>query len=112
MAKSVRQQLADVKEKIEKLQAEQTVLEGKLSNEVDPAQVVPGAVIEFPYGKGENKRTVVGQVVGRKDAEAGSKGGDLVKVAVGEGFEAFFATIYPNQVTKIVQAVEPAAQAT
>lgn len=107
MAKSIRQQIADAVAKRDALNVTIASLEAKVGDEVDTAQVQAGRTVTFNYGKGETKKVLTGIVLGRKDAEAGSKGGDLVKVAVGEGFDALIVTIYPAQVTRI----EPVAQA-
>lgn len=103
MAKSIRQQIADIDTQIAKLQAKRDELVPQAANEVDTSEVQQGRTVTFKYGKGENVRVLTGLVLGRKDAEPGAKGGDLVKVAIGSGFDAQIVTIYPNQVT----AVEP-----
>lgn len=104
MAKTLKQQITEIDDKIAELQVKKVGLEAKLADIVDPDMVVAGANIEFEYGKGDGRRTLLGTVLGRKNAEAGAKGGDLVKVAVGEGFDAQIVTISPNVVTKIVAA--------
>lgn len=108
MAKTIRQQITDIDTAIAKLQVKRVELEGKLASEVDTAAVQPGRTVTFEYGKGENKRTLTGLVLGRKDAEPGTKGGDLVKVAVGEGFDAQIVTIYPSNVSAIAPLPEVA----
>lgn len=110
MAKSLRVQIADIDAKIEKLQVERVGLEAKLGDEVDTSAVQKGVSITFNYGKAPNVRSLDGLVLGRKDAEPGTKGGDLVKVAVGEGFDAQIVTIYPTAVTKIHAAEEAVAE--
>lgn len=104
MAKTAIQQIADIDASIAKLQAKRAELEASAANEVDFDKVQAGAVVTFTYGKGETKRELTGQVLGRKNAEPGAKGGDLVRVAVGEGFDAQIVTVYPNFVTKIHSA--------
>jgi len=102
MGKSVRQQMADIDAKIEKLQVERAALEGKVADEVDTDLIQAGAIVSFLYGKGDNKTELTGQVLGRKNAEPGVKGGDFVKVAVGEGFDADVKTVGVYAVTKIL----------
>lgn len=109
MAKSIRQQIADLNEQIEKLTVKRTALEAQAASEVNTDDVQAGRTITFNYGKGDGKKVLTGLVLGRKNAEPGTKGGDLVKVAVGEGFDAIIATIYPSQVTAIAP-VEAAAE--
>lgn len=112
MAKTIRQQIADIDEKIKNLTAARAVLVPKLDSEVDDAAIQAGAVVTFTYGKGETKRELTGQVLGRKNAEPGTKGGDLIRIAVGEGFDAQIVTTYPACVTKVhaAEAAEEVAE--
>jgi hypothetical protein len=113
MAKSIRQQIADAVTKRDALNVIIAGLEAKVDSEVNTDEVQAGRTITFNYGKGETKKVLTGVVLGRKNAEPGTKGGDLVKVAVGEGFDALIVTIYPAQVTAIeavAQAEAPAAE--
>lgn len=104
MAKTIKQQIADIDTKIAALQVSRAGLEGKLVDEVDPAALQAGVFIEYTYGKGDTKRTLLGQILGRKDPAEGEKGSALLKVATGSGFDAIITTIYPAQVTNIVAA--------
>lgn len=101
MAKSLRQQLADATEKRDALNVLIAGLEAKLADEVDPSKIQAGAFITFSHGKGENKAELQGQVLGRRDPAEGEKGKTLIKVAVGEGFDAMVLVIAPEAVTKI-----------
>ena len=106
--KTIRQQLADIDQKICDLTIKKTALEAKLSAEVNFDHIVPGAVIQFAHGKGEGRRTIEGTVVATKPADpAQPRSTPMVKVAFGEGFEAQFATTYFSTVTKVVSS--PAA---
>lgn len=107
MSKSIRQQLSEVQAKIAALQVKEAELTLKADSEVDLDAVQAGKTVTFNYGKAPNVRSLTGLVLGRKDPEAGAKGGSLVKVAIGEGFEAQVVTIYPQQVTAI--AADPVA---
>lgn len=109
MAKSIRQQITDAVTKRDALNVVIAGLEAKLGQEVDTAAVQAGASITFNYGKGETRKVLSGVVLGRKDAEPGAKGGDLVRVAVGQGYEAMIVTINPGAVTGI-SVVEPSAE--
>lgn len=112
MSKSIRAQLAAALTALAALEAKVAELKVAAENEVDTDAVQAGRQIAFEYGKGETKRELVGVVVGRKDPAAGEKGGSLVKVAVGEGFDSQVVTIYPQQVrrfTDVAQAEVPAA---
>jgi hypothetical protein len=111
MAKTIRQQVADLDEQIKKLTAKRDELNAKADSEVDYDKVQAGAVVTFTYGKGETKRELTGQVLGRKNAEPGTKGGDLIRIAVGEGFDAQIVTTYPACVTKIHADEVPAEEA-
>lgn len=101
MAKTNREKLASVESRIEKLKAEAEVLRANLGNEVDTSKIVAGRVVDFNYGKAPNLRPLSGAVVGVKAAVPGEKGGTLVRVAVGEGFDAQIVTIFPSAVTKV-----------
>lgn len=111
MSKSIRTQLAAVLSQIATLTAKAEELKLLAANEIDTAAVQAGRVVEFEYGKGEGKRILVGVVVGRKDPAAGEKGGSLVKVAVGEGFDSQVVTIYPQQVKAFKDEAANAEQA-
>lgn len=102
MAKSNRQLLADYTAQIAALQVKVEEVKVKIAGEVNTDDAQPGRTITFVTGKGENKKTVTGEVIGRKNAAPGDKGpGDLLKVAVGEGFEAQLITVYPSSITAI-----------
>lgn len=105
MAKSIREQIASQQAAIAKAQAAIVALEARLGEEVDVSQIVAGATVTFDYGKGETKRELTGGVLGVKPADpANPKSASLVRVAVGEGFDAQIVTIYPANVKKVVAA--------
>lgn len=107
MAKTALQQIADVDAAIVKLQAKRAELVTAAQNEVDPAKLVAGANIEFAYGKGDTKKNLVGMILGVKLADPEQpKSSTMLRVAVGEGFDAQIVTVYPAQVTKIVTVAE------
>lgn len=102
MAKSLKQQLVDIQTKIDELLVKKAGIEAALANEVNEEHIVPGATVEFIYGKGEGKRLVSGTVVAVKKADpAVAKSADQVKVAIGEGFDAQFAVIYLSTISKV-----------
>lgn len=102
MAKSIREQIAAQQTIIDKAMVAKAALETKLGNEVDPAALVTGVIVNFTYGKGDTKREMTGQILGRKDPAEGEKGSALLKVASGAGYDAVIVTIYPAQVTSVV----------
>lgn len=99
MAKTLRQQLADLDSKIAELTSKRAELAEKLADEVDPSAIKAGAKIAFKYGKPSQPQQ--GTVIGRRDPAEGEKGKPLVRVAVGEGFEAQIVTITADAVTKV-----------
>ena len=106
MAKTIREQIAAQQAIIVKAQAAIVVLNTKLGDEVDVALIVKGAQVTFDYGKGDTKRELTGYVLGVKPADAANpKSATLVRVAVGEGFDAQIVTIYPANVKKVIAAV-------
>lgn len=52
--------------------------------------LIPGQDISFNYGRGETRVVKTGKVVAENTAENGVK---FVKVVIGEGFDAEFATV-------------------
>lgn len=102
MSKS-QQQLEALRARIADLQVKEAELLARIENEVDEDAVQAGVIVDFVHGKGANKQTLTGQVLGRKNAEPGQRGGDLVKVATGEGFDAMVLVINPGDVLKIHQ---------
>lgn len=105
MAKSIREQIAAQVAIITKAQAAIEVLNVKLGDEVDPAQIIEGATVTFDYGKGETKRELTGVVTGVKPADpAVAKSATLIRVAVGTGFDAQIVTVYPASVKKVTPA--------
>lgn len=108
MAKTIREQIATIDEQVKKLGEKRAELVAKQDSEVDPAHIIAGSTVTFDYGKGETKRVLTGVVTGVKPADpAVPKSATLIRVAVGEGFDAQIVTIYPASVTKAVLAVQP-----
>jgi hypothetical protein len=108
MAKTIREQIAGVDAQIAKLNAKRSDLVSKQDSEVDPAHIISGSTVTFSYGKGDTKRELVGVVTGVKPANpAEPKSATMIRVAVGDGFEAQIVTIYAASVTKAVLAAQP-----
>lgn len=104
MAKSIREQIAA-------LEAKLAALKVQAENEIDPSSIVAGATVSFEYGKGDTKRTLSGVITGIKPADpAVPKSATLIRVAVGEGFDAQIVTIYPTAVRSVAK-VEAAVEA-
>lgn len=100
MAKTRTEQIAEIDKKIETLTLRKTALQAQQDSLVNFADVQTGRVVDFPQGKGDNVRTYTGAVIGRKNAEKeGEK--DLIRVAVGDGFEAQIITLAVAKVTKL-----------
>jgi len=110
MAQSAHVKLAALRAQLAVLTAKITETEAAAANEVDFGLAVPGAVIEFNFGKGEKATVLTGSILGLNTPE---KGAAQAKVAVGEGFNADIKTIYLPYITKIVSSpastVEPIA---
>lgn len=111
MAKTIREQIASIDAQVAKLAAKKVELEAKVGNEVDTTLIVAGATVDFNYGKSPNLRALTGQVVAVKPNEPGQKGGTLVKIAVGEGFDAQLVVVFPSAVTKVHAAAVSADEA-
>lgn len=105
MSKSFRAQLVDIDAKIAKLQAQRAEIAAKADSEVDFARVEQGTIITFEYGRAEKRRTLTGVVMGRKGQD---KGPDLLKVRVGEGFEAEIVQTLITSVTQVGPVAEAA----
>lgn len=111
MAKNVHEVIAKKKAQIATLTAEVTALQAKADTEIDPALIVAGVKVDFNYGKAPSLRPLTGTVTGVKVSEPGQKGGTLVRIAVGEGFDAQVVTIFPSAVTKVYGPEVPADEA-
>lgn len=102
MAKTFREQIAAKNDQIAKLKLDIIGLEAQAVSEVDPALIVAGNTIVFEYGKAPNRRDLSGLILGVKEADPSvAKSQTLVKVAVGQGFEAQIVTIYPANVKQV-----------
>lgn len=89
---------AGFKAKIEKLQAEKAELLVKAEGELDLSRVEQGTEVRFTYGRADTRKEYTGTVLGRK---AQPKGADLIKVSVGEGFDAQVLSAYIHAVTAV-----------
>lgn len=98
---SIREQIAAKNAKIVKLQAEVAELTLRADTEIDPSLVVVGATVDVVFGRAEKKRSLTGVVLARKSQD---KGPDLIRVQVGEGFEAEIVTAYVSNVTGVAGA--------
>lgn len=96
------QKIAQIDAKVYELQQKKAELVAQLATEVNPAHVVAGAVVEFNQGRGEDKKTLTGTVLGVKAAEG--KTGAMAKIASGEGFDATVYPVFIAAVTKIVSS--------
>lgn len=103
MAQSAVQKLVATRAKIAALTALLPALELAAANDVDPARLVPGAVIEFTYGRKE-KREVTATIKAVKQG-TGEKGSSTqLKVEFGDDFDATLTVIFPAQVNKVVSS--------
>lgn len=111
--KSFQEQIKSKEAQIVKLQAAIVDLRTKAENSINYDEVQAGRTVTFNYGKAPNVRSLTGLVLGRKDKADGVKGPDLVKIAVGSGFDAQTLVVFPQAVTKIepLPAAEGEAQA-
>lgn len=102
MAKSIHEQIKTVEAAIHVQHEKLKVLQALAANEVNPALIVPTATVTFDYGKGDTKRELTGTVTGVKQADpANPKSATMIRVAVGEGFDAQIVTIYTVNVKKV-----------
>ena len=104
---SAQAKIAKVEAQIAKLQEKLEILRTQ-GDGVDYSSLQPGTEIMFTYGRKE-KVTLQGKVLGIKIAAEGVKGGDFVKVAVGEGVDLQVLSIRPSEVISVV-ATEGAAE--
>lgn len=98
---SARTKIAEIDAKIAKLQAARAALEEAATNEVDTSALKAGDLVTFEFGRGEKKRTYAGTVVAIKREE--NKAG-LVRVIVGEGFDAETFTTFEASIRSVVAA--------
>jgi hypothetical protein len=88
---------------IAKLQAKLPELEAAAANEFDTSVVQPGVRVEVKFGRAEKVRTYIGTVIARKSQP---KGGDVLRVQAGEGFDATIITVALANVIRVVGADE------
>lgn len=96
---SAKTKLQAVLDTIAKLQAKLPELELAAANEFDTDVVVPGTKVEVRFGRAEKVRSYIGTVVARKSQP---KGGDVLRVQAGEGFDATFITVSLANVVRVV----------
>ncbi len=60
------------------------------------ANIAAGDQVSFPYGRGENRRELTGQVLARNE--------DKIKVLVGSGFDTEVLVVLVGSVTEVVVA--------
>ena len=101
MPKSVVDKILAIDTKIAALIDQRDALISR-GEEVAPASLVPGASVVFAYGRGETRRELSGIITGVKPADQDNpKSSTLIRVAVGEGFDAKILTVYHSNVKNI-----------
>lgn len=106
---SIREQIAKIDAKVYELQQKKVELTAKLSTEVNPDEIVATAVVEFTQGRGDDKKTLTGTVLGVKAAEG--KVGAMARVSSGEGFDTVIYPVFIANVTKVVSSPARAEEA-
>ena len=102
MSKSVADKILAIDTRIAALTAKRAaiILKGE---KVSFESLVPGAIVVFDFGRGETRRELTGVITGVKAADpANPKSGALIRVAVGEGFDAEILTAQPSNVKSVV----------
>lgn len=115
MAETARQKVARLSAKVAELQVEIAAASVLAENEVDTGSIEAGYVITAKYGRGDKAEVVTATVIGVK-REAGKAA--LIKVQIGEGFDATTGIIFEAAVQSIVSkpgqepevAADPLAQ--
>lgn len=103
MSKSFREQLNHAKTvQLPALQARIAELEIKAANEFDTSLVVPGAVVDAVFGRGEKKRAMNRATV--LAVRKQEKGADQVRISAGEGFDQVVETVLINHITAVYDA--------
>lgn len=85
--------------KIAELNAERVKLVEQLANVVNEADLQPGRVVTFDYGKGATRGPKTGLITGRKEAEG--KVPLQLSIAVGEGFDEVILRTPASAVTTL-----------
>jgi hypothetical protein len=96
MSKSIQAQIVTVQAAIAKLTEKLTALQEKAANFLDVRLVAPGAIVEFPFGRAEKRRTVSGEV--RKVVEG------VATIFVDNGEELFVTKLNADLITKVISS--------
>jgi hypothetical protein len=104
--------------KSDAIRAQIAALEVKLAeainaeaNEISVEKLTAGTQVTFDYGRGETRTVKQGTVLGVKLPVEGQKGAALVRIQIGEGFDAEIVTVYPANVRSLVATGEGVAAA-
>lgn len=87
-----------------------------VDDEDKPAlQYAAGDTIAFLFGRGDKQVEREGKITGIRVPAAGDKGGTVVKVLVGEGYDAEICGVFPSKVLRVTAYADgrpvPAAEA-
>lgn len=98
MANNVFQQLNTARARLAKIQAQIGALEIEAARFVNPSDLEQGVAVLVDYGRGDKARELAGVVLGTKVTE---KGTTLVRVKVGNAFDAETITVHLSQIKEV-----------
>lgn len=98
-------QVAKIEAQIAKLTEKLAAAKVAEANNISLDKLVVGVEVAFDYGRAENRTLKSGFILGVKVPAEGTKGQTLVKVQIGQGFDAEIATIYPANIKSIIVPV-------
>lgn len=96
-------------QKLEAAKALVAKLTAQLAQEIAANDVRIGDTVVFPFGRGEKRRDLRGTIVARREAETAEDGTVttvLLKVSVGEGFDATDYKVRISEISENVTAGE------
>ena len=107
-----KEMIAVLEAKLAKLRAEPEAKEPKAKKVKEEYVPAVGDKVDFYFGRGDNRAVQSGVVLGIREPGEGEKGGRIVKVMVGEGYDAdikgvfLSALIVPPAVEVPVAAID------
>jgi hypothetical protein len=65
-------------------------------------QYSAGDTVAFLFGRGDNQVELSGKVLGIRVPQAGEKGGTVVKILTGEGYDQDIKGVFPSKILRVV----------
>jgi len=80
----------------------ETTTEEVDDDEKPALQYAAGDTVVFLFGRGENQVELSGKVLGIRVPQAGEKGGTVVKILTGEGYDQDIKGVFPSKILRVL----------